>query len=292
MIGYLILSILTSTGLFLILKSFHYRKIDTLHGIAFNYWAAASLAFATAPSKVISHSHELLEYGYIPVIIGGMFIVVFYITGITTQKLGVATASVASKMSMVIPVAAGVFLYHESMGLQKITGILFAIPAVILVSRSGDNDKVRGSGFGMIGLPLLLFIGAGLVDTSIKFTQHHFMNDSNRQLVIGSIFLSAGIFGMLRVLYEVIFLRKKVLLISIAGGILLGITNYLSLYFLLKCLAAPGSESSTVFAYVNIGVVLTSFISGMLLFGERPERLRLIGVVLSIIAITILSGTL
>jgi multidrug transporter EmrE-like cation transporter len=76
------------------------------------------------------------------------------------------------------------------------------------------------------------------------------------------------------------------------GGVLLGITNYLSLYFLLKCLEAPGSESSTVFAYVNIGVVLTSFVSGILLFGERPERSRIIGVVLSIIAITILSGTL
>ena len=93
-------------------------------------------------------------------------------------------------------------------------------------------------------------------------------------------------------LYEIFYLKKTVHLRSVAGGIALGVTNYLSLYFLLKCLEAPGSESSTVFAYVNIGVVITSFISGLILFNEKPERTKIIGVVLSIISITILSGTL
>ena len=292
MVGYLLLTILTSTGLFLILKSFRYYKVDTFHGIAFNYWTASAMAFAMSPQQIISQSSELTGYGYVPVLIGGLFIIVFYITGLTTQKLGVGPASVASKMSMVIPIAAGVLLYQESMGLQKIAGILLAIPAVILVSWPSDKETRHGSGLSQYSLPVVLFLGAGLVDTAIKFAQHHFMNDANRQLVILSIFMSAGIFGMFRVLYEVIRLKKTVHLRSIIGGVALGITNYLSLYFLLKCLETPGSESSTVFAYVNIGVVISSFIAGLLLFGEKPEKTKIIGVVLSVISITILSGTL
>ncbi len=292
MLGNLLLSILTATGLFLILKCFHSWKIDTLHGIAFNYWAAAGLAFAVSPTQVISHSHELLNFAYMPVLTGGLFILVFFITGLTTQKFGVGLASVASKMSMVIPVTAGVLLYNESMGLQKLAGILFAIPAIILVSRSGSGTGANRQGILMLSLPVMLFVGAGIVDTVIKYFQHHFMNDENRQLIIVSIFLSAGIFGMIRVLYEVFYLKKTLLLRSVFGGILLGVTNYLSLHFLLICLETPGSESSTIFAYVNVGIVITSFLSGILIFGERPERPRIIGVVLSIIAITILSGTL
>ena len=289
MILFLILSIVSSTCLLVILKSFYFWKINTLHGIIFNYFTAASLSFLVAPDSIINNYHELRSLWYVAGSIGFLFIIVFFITGKTTQQLGVGVASIASKMSMVIPIAAGLVLYNETMGLQKMTGILLAIPAVVLVSF--PSVKQEGVQFKVsdIWLPVILFFGAGFVDTAIKYAQHTFMNDDNRQLVIMAIFASAGAFGLIRLLYEVFFLKRKLLWRSIGGGVLLGTTNYLSLYFLLKCLEDPSSESSTVFAYVNIGVVITSFLTGLILFAEKLERNKVIGVLLSLIAIAVLS---
>ena len=289
MILYLLLSIISSTFLLIILKSFIKWKVETLHGIIINYWTAASFSFLLSPGENYAQLPALKPIWFVSLGIGFLFIVVFYITAKTAQKTGVAVASVASKMSMVIPITAGLFLYNESMGLQKMIGILIAIPAVILAS-NGSSMKVNQK-FKMTdaGLPILLFFGAGLVDTAIKYAQHHFMNDDNRQVVIMSIFASAGLFGILRLLFEILILKKKLSWISIGGGILLGITNYLSLFFLLRCLESPGTESSTVFAYVNIGVVISSFFAGLLVFHEKPERNTIIGVALTLVAIVILS---
>lgn len=289
MILYLILSILSSACLLIILKKFISWKVETIHGIIVNYWVAASCSFLVAPSKNLLALSQLADIWYVSLSIGFLFIIVFYIIAKTAQKVGVAVASVASKMSMVIPITAGLFLYDESMGAQKMIGILIAIPAVILASNGSSVAGQTNIKLSNFGLPLLLFVGAGMVDTAIKFAQFKFMNDDNRQVVIMSIFASAGLFGILRLIYELTVLKKKLLLRSVAGGILLGVTNYLSLYFLLKCLETPGTESSTVFAFVNIGVVISSFFAGLILFKEQPERNKIIGVVLSLVAIVILS---
>lgn len=289
MILYLILSILSSTGLLIILKSFTKWKIETLHGIIFNYWTAASLSFLVSPEKNLAQLPELVSILHLTGLIGFLFIIVFMITAKTTQIAGVAVASVASKMSMVIPISAGLFLYNESMNAQKMTGILIAIPAVILAS-NGSSPKLKTEfNWSTLTLPVLLFIGAGVVDTAIKYSQHHFMNDDNRQIVIMAIFASAGTVGTLKLLFDLLILKKSLLWRSVFGGVLLGITNYLSLYFLIKCFDAPGAESSTVFAFVNIGVVISSFFAGLFIFREHPERNKIIGVVLAILAIIILS---
>ncbi len=289
MILYLILSIISSTGLLIILKNFVKWKVETLHGIIFNYYTAASLSFLIAPSKNMEQLSGLAEIWHITTFIGFLFIVVFMIMAKTTQIAGVASASVASKMSMVIPISAGLLLYNESMNIQKMIGILIAVPAVVLASTGTSSKQKSDFNWTTLSLTILLFFGAGLVDTAIKYAQHYFMNDDNRQIVIMSIFASAGTLGSFRLIYELIVLKKTLYLRSILGGILLGVTNYMSLYFLLKCLETPGTESSTVFAYVNIGVVISSFFVSLWFFKEHPERNKIIGVLLSVFAIIILS---
>ncbi len=289
MVLYLLLSILSAACLLIIFRYFVFWKIDTMHAIIVNYWTAAMFSFMTAPAENGRKLYMIGEFWYVSLLIGLLFIVVFFITAKTTQKIGVGVASVASKMSMVIPIGAGIWLYQESLDLQKSIGILLAIPAVILTSKPSKQQEGVAFDWRNLGLPVLLFVGAGLVDTCIKFMQHHYMNDDNRQLVIMSIFASAGLIGLFKLLFEVIVQKKHLSIRSIGGGLLLGSTNYFSLYFLLKCLESPGTESSTVFALVNIGVVITSFITGLLLFKETSDRNKVIGLMLSVIAILVLS---
>jgi len=288
---FLLLSILSSAALLIVLKSFVKWRVETMHGIIFNYWTAASLALIFGPDHDLDIAAEVTAVLPATTVIGFLFITVFFITAKTTQQLGLGIASVASKMSMVIPITAGIMMYHESLGPMKLLGLALAIPAVVITSYpERSNQDQEPFNLKLLLLPLLLFLGAGIVDTAIKYSQHRFMNDQNQHIIISAIFASAGVFGIIRLLFELFILKKKLIFRSVAGGILLGTVNYFSLYFLLECLASPGAESSTVFAYVNIGVVITSFITGLFLFGEKVSRNKIIGIVLAVAAIVILAG--
>lgn len=285
----LILSILSSALLFLILKKFKDWNVKTVHGILVNYFTASLLSISFSNirwDESLEHISKIWPYA---IGIGLLFIIVFVLTGKTAQLCGMAASSIASKMSMVIPISLGVLLYHESFGLQKGIGVALAIPAVILVGGKPADSGSKKTTNSYWYLPILLFLGAGLVDTAIKYAQHHFMQDGNMYLVMSLIFGSAGMFGLLNLLRETFSNNQGLTFRSILGGILLGTVNFCSLYFLINCLNQPKVESSQVFAIVNIGVVLVSLALGMFVFREKMDRLKTIGVVFAILAILLLA---
>ena len=285
----LILSILSSALLFLILKKFKDWNVETVHGILVNYFTASLLSISFSNIRLDESLEHISKIWHYAIGIGLLFIIVFVLTGKTAQLCGMAASSIASKMSMVIPISLGVLLYHESFGLQKGIGVALAIPAVILVGGKPANTGSQKNTNSYWYLPLLLFLGAGLVDTSIKYAQHHFMKDGNMYLVMSLIFGSAGMFGLLNLIRDTISNNQGLTFRSIMGGILLGTVNFCSLYFLINCLNYPKVESSQVFAIVNIGVVLVSLALGILVFREKMDRLKSIGVVFAILAILLLA---
>ena len=63
--------------------------------------------------------------------LGVLFIVIFNLMARTSQQLGVSVASVATKMSLVIPVLAGLLLYGEELNFLKVAGIATALVAAM-----------------------------------------------------------------------------------------------------------------------------------------------------------------
>jgi len=76
---------------------------------------------------------------------------------------------------------------------------------------------------------------------------------------------------------------------SSLAGIVLGLVNYGSIYFLLKVLGSGILDRSTVIPLNNMGVVTASALIGIFAFRERMTRLNMIGIGLSIVSIAILS---
>jgi drug/metabolite transporter (DMT)-like permease len=217
---------------------------------------------------------------------GAMFIIVFLITGLAAQRTGVAVASVASKMSMVIPVLAGLWLYNEQLHTAKAIGILLAFPAVFLVSKPSTSEEMKNFRFRDLGLPILLFFGAGLVDTLIKAVQFHFMNEQNKGIII---MMVLGTIGLVRLIFLAFKDRKFIGFKDLLGGIVLGSANFLSLHYLVRCLEYPGAESSHVFTIVNTGVVSLSAVIAAVGFREKFSGAKILGLMLAIGAIVVLS---
>jgi drug/metabolite transporter (DMT)-like permease len=277
-----------SSMLYVILKYFQEWKINNLHGLTFNYITASTLALGFAHhanSPVIS---GIRDNGGIAFFIGSLFIIVFYTAALTAQKAGVAITSIAGKMSMVIPIAAGVLVFGDHLYQTRIIGISLALLAVYLTSAGHKEATKHHSGYIWV-YPILLFLGSGIVDTSIKISQAWFIKGGNNDVFFGMLFGSAGIIGSILTLYHLIFKRLKIELRSVLAGIFLGTVNYYSLVFLVRCLASQGAESVLIFSIVNMLVVVISALAAFLLFKEHPTKSNLMGIGLALLSILILS---
>ena len=216
----LLLCIVFSSSLFVIFKLYNTYKVQTLFAIIANYFVAS--IFSTFFYKGSIQFLELPEKSwFLPTIgLGFLFILVFYITARTSQQIGVSVASVSSKMSLVIPVLAGVMLYKEDLNLIKVFGIILALVFILIRS---------------FKVPL-----------KINFR-------------------------------------------NVLGGLILGILNYFTLYFLLRALQNDYFDSSSVFTINNVATVLFSTILGILLFKEKLITKNWIGIGLAVVSIILVA---
>ena len=281
----LVLAILFSSLLYIVFKFYSKFNINTFQAIVFNYVAAFLVGIVLSEETLDFQSILSKSWLFGSFILGGLFILVFNILGKTSQENGVSVASVSSKMSMIIPILFGIFFFKESITLEKIIGIGIALIAVYFTSKK-EAGKVEVKNFIF---PILLFFGAGVVDTSMNYLQHTHLKDSEIALFSATTFLSAFFFGILISVFKTIKGDFKFEGKSIIGGIFLGVPNYFSMYFLIKALHNKNLESATVFTLINIGVILLSTFFGIIIFKEKLLKQNYFGIVLAIIAVILVT---
>lgn len=283
---YLLLSIAASTLLFIIFKLFNVFKINTFQAIVVNYAVACICGVMSYDSVINTNEIVNSKWFYGAIGLGFLFITVFNLMALTAQKNGLSVASVASKMSVIIPIIFGIYMYNESAGLQKIIGIILALVAVYLASvKSKSTLNFKNN----LALPLLVFIGSGIIDTSIKYIETMYVPENGIPIFSATIFSFAFAMGILMVIYNIIRKQFQFDYKSVIGGLALGIVNYYSIYFLLKALNTEGNESSTLFTINNVGIVMISTLVGLLAFKETISRKNWIGIGLAVIAIILVT---
>ncbi|WP_179345309.1 DMT family transporter [Winogradskyella ursingii] len=279
---YLLLSVLSSTAIFVLFKLFTKYNVNTLQAIVVNYFVAFGCGiFFTKNSLTVS---EIVASNWFfgALFLGFMFIAIFNVMALTAQKNGLSVASVASKMSVVIPVIFGIYVFKESAGAQKITGIILALFAVYLTSiKKKENADLSKA----IYLPILLFLGSGIIDTSINY----FAPDDNISLFSATIFAIAAVIGTCILIYKQLALKSKFEFRCIPLGALLGFVNYSSIYFLLMALRIKDLESSTLFTVNNVAIVAFSTLVGLMLFKEKISVKNWIGIAIALLSITLVT---
>lgn len=281
----LILAIFFSSLLYIVFKYFTRFKINTFQAIVFNYGTAFTVGIIV--SEEMLDFQSILNKSWIlgSFLLGGLFILVFNILGKTSQENGVSVASVSSKMSMIIPILFGIFFFKETITFQKIIGIVLALIAVYFTSKK-ETGSIEIKNFI---LPILLFFGAGVIDTSMNYMQHVHLKDSEIALFSATTFLSAFFFGIVLSIIKAVKGNFKSEGKNLIGGLFLGIPNYFSLYFLIKALQNKSLESATIFTLINIGVILLSTFFGILLFKEKLIKQNYIGIALAVIAVILVT---
>lgn len=290
---HLILAIVFTSSLILMFRVFERFHVYIPHAIVVNYFVAASLGLINYEGVIDPIQVVKQPWFRIAIVLGLLFISIFNMIAVTTQKMGVSVASVANKMSVIIPVIAAVYLYGDSVTPAKVIGIFVALLAVYFTSiKKEENSEGQLSmpkpSLNQFVLPIIVFIGSGMIDLLINYAQMKHV-EGPPDLFLSSAFVSAGAGGLLMVLYQALVKKRKFQVKSIVAGVALGIPNYLSIYFLMKTLEANLFESSVVFPVVNIGVVLFSVVCAWLLFREKLSLINLTGIILSVIAIALIA---
>lgn len=284
---YLLISICISSFLFVIFKLFDVFKINTLQAIVVNYFVASILGFSLSDISISFSDIPSQSWFLGALLLGVLFISVFNIMALTSQKNGLSVASVSSKMSVVIPIIFGVWVYNESVGFVKAIGILLALVAVYLTSiKEGKETSKNGS----LLLPILLFLGSGCIDAGLKYIETLYVSEGGVPLFSATIFGCAFLFGCAYLIFQSVKGSVQFQFKNILGGILLGVPNYYSIVYLLKALSTEGVESSTLFTLNNVGVVILSTLFGLLIFKEKLIVKNWLGIVIAIVSILLVAS--
>ena len=282
---YLLLCIVSSSLLMVIFKIAGRKNLDNFQVIVYNYITAALFGFIIGgfPGKGFFNSPWLP----FSLIIGVLFILIFLVMARSTQLSGISPTTIATKMSVVIPITFSIIYFNEETGILKVAGITLAIASVFLaVYRTEERREIRSAA---TIFPLLLFFGSGTIDSLIKYTQETYLGPGSSILFSSTLFIIAATSGILIAPF-----RKKSKHTWFSGktiiaGIILGIVNFGSLYGIIMSLNSRVFDSSIIFGINNIGIVLLSIVIALLIFSEKLSRINIIGIILSLISIIILS---
>jgi drug/metabolite transporter (DMT)-like permease len=281
----LILSIFSSTIIFVIFKYFKKFEIDTFQAIVFNYFTAAIIGFGLYGYEWQQDTLVNIQWLPYAFLCAFLFIGLFFVMGKSSQVNGVASTSIAVKMSMAISLILMMIGYSEDLSMLKALGIILAFTGVFLVSSTDKKEKTTNGAAWML---LLLFIGSGALDFTLNYIQKSVLGTMTPSIFTAIGLGSAGVLGSIILIIRLVQHKTQIQLKNVLAGIVLGIPNYFSIYLLLLSYRTTGWSDSTVLAITNVSVVLCSAIIGFIVFKETKTSKKIIGLIAAILAITTL----
>ncbi|MFI5453124.1 EamA/RhaT family transporter [Pedobacter sp. UC225_61] len=279
---YLILSISCSVIVGVLLKLAKRYQINIMQAVTWNYLFAIGLSafffkpdFSPINLSVISPIYSLL---------GLLLPAIFLIQGFSVQQTGLARTDIAQRLSLFISLCAAYFLFNESFDRLKYVGLIIGFMAIIFtIYRKAGSPSSKHTWWYL----LLVFVGFGAIDVLFKLVSQITVIPYTTSLFL--IFCIAFVFSLLYILYLAITKKTKIQLINFVCGCVLGFFNFGNILFYLKAHRAMADQPSTVFAAMNIGVIIIGSLIGIILFKERLSKLNYTGLLLALIAIALIT---
>ncbi len=185
----------------------------------------------------------------------------------------------AFRMSIIIPIALGIYIWGEPMAPLQFIGLLLALLALALMtSHSGETNHIKG--LKAFGLLILVCLWQGMSHTCLRSVHYNGLDAMNLQilLIIGT---TAGLLGC-----GVIALKKhKPQMPAIKLGIFIGLYNAIALCVIMTALShLPGTLFSPV---LGCSVVLLDNLFAHFYWKEHLARPAIAGVGIAILSLSL-----
>lgn len=283
MSGWMFILLSSACSVFIahLLKVTEHRGMSTVRVLTVNYLVAAIIAFLTAsPLSSEVRVAELLPAGLLAVVVGVIFIANFFIYSKSVHHNGVGISVAAMRISLILPVLLSVVWYLELLSPLQWFGVGLVFLTLFLLLP--NKRKMLKEPFSAAWLLVLLFIGTGIGDGSLKVYEAEFTGLITKQQFMGMVFLTAFIVGLSVVLLRrrTGFTRRDWLM-----GAAIGIPNLYSAIFLIEALERM--NGAVVYSSVNVLTVLGGTLLGVFRWSDRLTRLQIAGIALTVVSILI-----
>lgn len=295
---FVVLSSVSSVLIAHFLKMTEYAGLNTIRVLTVNYAIASLVAFGTADwGDPLSYSGatDLVMPLLIMLIAGLLFIGNFFLFSRSVARNGMGISVSSMRLSLLIPVLISVFWYGEWLTSWQWFSmiLLFAALYMMLPERRAEPAKNVDPGYNNehglsrarnrgAWLLILLFLGNGLADTSLKIYETSYSSVVGKELFMGGIFLTALLTGVLVLIRSGSFRFEKA---EIRLGIFIGIPNLYASIFLIQALEQlPGA---LVYSTINLLIVLGATVLGVRRWGDRVTARQWAGITLTLVAIVL-----
>lgn len=278
---FLTISAVFSLSVAQVLKIIETKPLKVINVLVINYLVAFLISlFSTDWNGILD------QPGSIPVLIhsailGFLFIANFLIYSKSIDKNGMGISIAAMRMSLVFPILLSLFIYNEAITTGLIVGILLTFVSLFLLIPPVNKEKKVPLKYAV--LPILLFVISGITDSGLKIFEREFSVFFDESQFLSGLFFFAFLTGaLLLILRKELFFSLK----EVMYGIILGVVNLYSSYFILMALKEiPGS---IVFPLVNLSIVFVGTFIGVIFWKDRPDKRQWLGLALASISIFLL----
>lgn len=277
----LLLCLLANVSLGLLFKVFPKYGIRNLPTIVINYFSSIAVGSVLAGKLIISKDVvNSPGIGYI-MALSVLFIVGFNVLGKAFQIAGMSLTTIIQKMSILISAIFAIVVYNDLVSVQKILGLCLAVAAIIFVYYVPTSERQQLSkDWKVIAYPLIAFLLSGIIEVILLVVGTEGLMTDSISFVSHS-FALASIIGIIVMAFTSRpFIKPQ----EVLAGIILGIPNFLTIYLLIV-LVEQGWDGSVLFPINNIGIVLLSALAGVLLFNEKLDKFKRIGLGLALLSI-------
>ena len=216
---YLFLSILCSVAVANLLKLFSKKEpVSGLYIFLGNYLVASVIGWLfTINSEFSIHPSDILISG-----VSGLFFLmgfIYYLKNISKNGLSISVSTF--RMSLIIPISGSMVIFHEFLSIVNYLGIILIVLSFLLLG----SEKKK---YDLLLLTILFFI-AGFADFFPKIYKHYGNHNPDSVFLMLN-FIFAFFFNILFIILK----RTKFSTLSFFFGLLLGIPNFFTAFFLMK----------------------------------------------------------
>lgn len=281
---YLSFAVICSVLVSVLLKVAGRRQLDVSQMVTWNYLVAATLTAVVLrpPLDSLRAPHApWLSLLALAVVLPSIFLVL----GRAVAVAGIVRSDVAQRLSLLLSLAAAFLFFGQTATPWKLAGLGLGLLAMVAISLRPRGPAVASSPGGW-GWLLGVWGGFAVVDVLLK--QVALSGTPSMAAVLAS-FSVAFVLMLVLQLWRHARGRSRLAWRNLGAGALLGLLNGGNILFYVRAHQSMPDSPATVFAGMNIGVVVLGALVGVFAFGEATTKWNRAGLALAVLAIGLIA---
>lgn len=280
---YLLLQVIFASMFTLVIKWAQNRGRDDILTIGAINYIAAGLAILPV---FLMNNPQPVAWGALWTggSMGCVYFTAFFFVIYAIRMVGASSTTVVSVLSILMPITFAAFVWKQQPNFWQMVGIGLALLSLTLIGaqknkrHAHEEPKYRWLVPAVLAGFFLLCGFSRLAQETFK----HVSEQSHRPAFLLAAFTCSGVPSLVLLLYR----RRRITMVELVVGSLLGLSNVLQTHFILKALGVL--EGYIVFPISSAGAILVTTLIAVGFLGEQINRRTCVGIGLSVVSLFML----